>query len=75
MSTSVIIPAVKAVISDAMNQDPSPVINSSPLSNDSICKRIDEMSNNIEDILIQRLKIAAFLFKLMKEQLLTIRHF
>ena len=34
-----------------MNQDPC---------NDSSCKGIDEMSNTIEDILIQRLKTTAF---------------
>ena len=56
----VIIPAVKAVISDVMNQDPSPVIKSLPLSNDSIRRRIDEMSNNIENILFQKLKTTAF---------------
>ena len=47
----IIIPAVEAVISDVMNQDPC---------NDSSCRGIDEMSNSIDDILIQRLKTTAF---------------
>ncbi|XP_036354483.1 serine--tRNA ligase, mitochondrial-like [Octopus sinensis] len=48
IAENVIIPSVEVIISDVMHQDASKIIKSLllPLSNDSICRRIDEMGDN-----------------------------
>uniref|UniRef100_A0A0L8FJG2 DUF4371 domain-containing protein n=1 Tax=Octopus bimaculoides TaxID=37653 RepID=A0A0L8FJG2_OCTBM len=60
VAEKIIVPAVEAVISEVMNQNPSSIITALPLSNDSIRRRIDEISGHIEDVLIQRLKTTNF---------------
>ncbi|CAI9724973.1 Hypothetical predicted protein [Octopus vulgaris] len=60
VAEKIILFALEAVISEVMNQDPSPIIKALLLSNDSIRRRIDEMSGHIEDVLIQRLKTTNF---------------
>jgi len=57
---SLILPAVNIVISKVMNSNSFETIKSIPLSNSSVSRRIDEMSNDVENQLISLLQTREF---------------
>jgi len=57
-------PAVGEVIKTVMGQDPYPVLSSIALSNDSVARRIDEMSSDVEDKLCCELRSTHFAIQL-----------
>ena len=46
---SLLVPAVKEIISTVMEKDPAPVLQAIPLSDTIVKRRIDEMGANIEE--------------------------
>ena len=57
---TVILPAVSIIIPKIMKQNPSEIINSTPLSNSTVSRRIDEMADNVEKQLIANLRVKKF---------------
>uniref|UniRef100_UPI00358FDC87 protein FAM200C-like n=1 Tax=Myxine glutinosa TaxID=7769 RepID=UPI00358FDC87 len=57
-------PAVGEVIKTVLGQDPNPVLSSIALSNDSVARRIDEMSSDVEDKLCSELRSTHFAIQL-----------
>ncbi|KFD56813.1 hypothetical protein M513_02490 [Trichuris suis] len=49
---SLILPAASIIISDVMKLAPEETVQAIPLSNSTVCRRIDEMAGDIEDQLI-----------------------
>ena len=46
---NLVVPAVKEIISTVIKRDPAPVLQTVPLSDTTVKKRINEMDTNIED--------------------------
>ena len=61
---TVILPAVSVIISSVMKQNASEIINSIPLSNSSVSRRIDEMAEDVEKQLIAHLQVKQFALQL-----------
>ncbi|KAJ8019024.1 Protein ZBED8 [Holothuria leucospilota] len=57
-------PAVGVVLKTVMGKDPNPVLSSIALSNDSVARRIDEMSTDVEDKLCSELRNTYFAIQL-----------
>ena len=69
-------PAVKEVIKTVLNQDPTEVLSVVPLSNDAVTRRIDELGQNVEMQLCEKLKIPAISLIILKkgiQKLLTVQ--
>ncbi|XP_030298040.1 zinc finger BED domain-containing protein 5-like [Sparus aurata] len=61
---SLVIPAIKEAISTVMQRDPAPVTKAIPLSNDSVARRIREMSMDTEQQLCATLRGCRFSIQL-----------
>ena len=59
-----VLPAIKEVISTVLIQDPTSVIQTIPLSNDSVARRINEMGSNVENQICDILKTSTFSLQL-----------
>ena len=59
-----IIPSIRTFISTVMNQDPSKVMKTLPLSDTSVSQRIDEMTADVEDKLVVILRNTLFSIQL-----------
>ena len=59
-----VLPAIKEVISTVLNRDPTSVIQSIALSNDSVARRINEMGGNVENQTCDILKTSTFSLQL-----------
>ena len=57
---SLLVPAVKEIISTVMEKDPAPVLQAIPLSDTTVKRRIDEMGANIEEQLCEVLQKTFF---------------
>ena len=61
---SLLVPAIKEVISTVMEKDPTPVLQAVPLSDSTVKRRIDEMGANIEEKLCEVLRKTTFSLQL-----------
>ena len=61
---SLVVPALKEIISTVMERDPAPVLRTVPLSDTTVKRRIDEMGTNIEDQLCEILRNTSFSLQL-----------
>ena len=61
---SLLVPAVKKIISTVMEKDPAPVLQAIPLSDTTVKRRIDEMGANIEEQLCEVLQKTFFSIQL-----------
>lgn len=61
---SLVIPAIKEAISTVMERDATPVIKAIPLSNDTVARRIREMSLDTEQQLCATLRVCPFSIQL-----------
>ncbi|XP_026471713.1 SCAN domain-containing protein 3-like [Ctenocephalides felis] len=61
---SIILPAVKEVITTVLHKPAADIIRKIPLSNSSVQRRIDEMAENIEELLCNHLKSCKFSLQL-----------
>lgn len=59
-----VLPAIKEVISTVMERDPTQVLNSIPLSNDTVARRINEMGADTEEQLCAILRDSPFTIQL-----------
>lgn len=59
-----VLPAIKEVISTVMERDPTQVLKSIPLSNDTVARRIDEMGADTEEQLCAILRDSPFSLQL-----------
>ena len=58
---------MKEVIKTVLNQDPTEVLSVVPLSNDAVARRIDELGQNVEMQLCEKLKIPAISLIILKK--------
>nr|XP_054592103.1 zinc finger BED domain-containing protein 5-like [Nothobranchius furzeri] len=61
---TLVLPAVKEAVSTVMEQDSSAVVNAIPLSNDTVARRIKEMSVDTEEQLSATLRVNRFSIQL-----------
>ncbi|XP_070408073.1 zinc finger BED domain-containing protein 5-like [Nothobranchius furzeri] len=61
---TLVLPAVKEAVSTVMEQDSSAVVNAIPLSNDTVARRIKEMSVDTEEQLSATLRVNCFSIQL-----------
>ena len=61
---TIILPAVSEVLRTVLHEPPEQVIKSIPLSNNTVKRRVDEMSDNIEEQLCMILKTTEFILQL-----------
>ena len=61
---SLLVPAIKEIISIVMEKDPAPVLQAIPLSDTTVKRRIDEMGANIEEQLCEVLQKTFFCIQL-----------
>ena len=59
-----IIPAVREVLSTVLHKSPHATLSSIPLSNSSVQRRIDDMTNDVESKLCEILKTTQFALQL-----------
>ena len=59
-----VVPALKEIISSVMERDPEPVLQTVPLSDTTVKRRIDKMDTNIEDQLFEILRNTSFSLQL-----------
>lgn len=57
---SLVLPAVSVVITTVMNQNAREIIESIPLSNSSVSRRIDEMAADVKNQVVSQLKVKKF---------------
>ncbi|CDW54544.1 hypothetical protein TTRE_0000281401 [Trichuris trichiura] len=57
---SLILPAVSIILSDVMNLNARDTVQAIPLSNSTVCRRIDEMALDVEDQLVALLRLKKF---------------
>ncbi|KFD52884.1 hypothetical protein M513_06194 [Trichuris suis] len=57
---SLILPSVSIIMSDVMNLNARDTVQAIPLSNSTVCRRIDEMAHDIEDQLVALLQSKKF---------------
>lgn len=60
IAETLILPAVREIISTVMHQDPTEVIKVLPLSDTSVQRRIDEMALDVEEQLVTILRVTQF---------------
>ena len=70
---SLLVPAIKEVISTVMEKDPTPVLQVVPLSDTTVKRRIDEMGANIENFVKCYEKLLSA-YRWMKPQRQTTTH-
>ena len=63
---SLVIPAMKEIISAVMERDPAPVLRTVPLNDTTVKRRTDEMDTNIENQLCEILRNISFSLQLDK---------
>ena len=61
---TLILPAITEVISTVMHQSAPEIVRSIPLSNDTVSRRIDEMAIDVENQLIEILRVIEFSLQL-----------
>ena len=64
LGENLVVTAMKEIISTVMERDPAPVLQTVPLNNTTVKRRIDEMSTNIEDQLCEILQNTFFTLQL-----------
>ncbi|CDW58701.1 hypothetical protein TTRE_0000702601 [Trichuris trichiura] len=57
---SLILPAVSIILSDVMTLNARDIVQAIPLSNSTVCRRIDEMALDVEDQLVALLRLKKF---------------
>uniref|UniRef100_A0A5S6Q6I7 BED-type domain-containing protein n=1 Tax=Trichuris muris TaxID=70415 RepID=A0A5S6Q6I7_TRIMR len=57
---SLILPSVSIIMSDVMNLNAKDTVQAIPLSNSTVCRRIEEMANDVEDQLVSLLQTKKF---------------
>ena len=68
IAESVIVPACTAIVNKMLGPQAAKEIAKVPLSNSTIGRRINDMSADIEDVVLEKIRVVNSLYKLMNQQ-------